>query len=252
MISKSRYYKLFEQYISYTDEKEATVREILKLIQPRSEWNFLDVGCGNGYMTIPTAVKVSQSVGIDINEHQLEQARKSAKRAGANIRFINSDWMDVELNEKFDFILSSHALYSPYFSGRMEKAIKKMLDCLAENGNLMIVHYSMTGNDYTMLKQFWQKINGTPIPYFRNVQNYKYVVAVLRKFGYKPKTKRLITYVTLPSIEESLFLVEWIFGVPYPKLAPDVQKEVINYLSRLKKRGKIVVSWHHNMVWVKK
>ncbi len=52
----------------------------------------LDAGCGGGRLTIALAQAGAQVTGIDTSEERLEQARRRAARADADIRLIEADF----------------------------------------------------------------------------------------------------------------------------------------------------------------
>ncbi|WP_027381673.1 peptide chain release factor N(5)-glutamine methyltransferase [Chryseobacterium daeguense] len=69
----------------------------------------LDIGTGSG--VIPLVLKkhfsLSEVTSIDISEKALETAKKNAAFHQLEVNFIHSDYLNFELNQKFDIIISN-------------------------------------------------------------------------------------------------------------------------------------------------
>ena len=68
----------------------------------------LDVGCGNGFVAYKIAQKAHSVFAIDINKSSIELAKRKYNRK--NIEYINSDILNYEFEEKFDYIILSNIL----------------------------------------------------------------------------------------------------------------------------------------------
>lgn len=66
----------------------------------------LELACGTGNITIPLAHKGYNITGLDISEDMLMVAKDKALNNKKNILFIQQDMIDLQLEEKFDCILS--------------------------------------------------------------------------------------------------------------------------------------------------
>ncbi|MBU5677028.1 class I SAM-dependent methyltransferase [Alkaliphilus sp. MSJ-5] len=66
----------------------------------------LEIACGTGNVTIPLAKKGYNILGLDISKDMLMIAKNKALENNINILFIEQDMIDLELEEKFDCILS--------------------------------------------------------------------------------------------------------------------------------------------------
>jgi len=96
----------------------------------------LEVGCGNGWLSAKLAsLKGSVIKGSDINNTELEQARKVFKEK-INLSFIEVDVRDIDPGEKFDDIIFAASIqYFPCF----ENVINTTLPLLSEEGEIHIL-----------------------------------------------------------------------------------------------------------------
>lgn len=68
----------------------------------------LDIGCGNGALTYDIAKKAGKVVGIDLNEKNIELAKK--RFSAPNIKYIVGNILKELPNESFDIIVLSNVL----------------------------------------------------------------------------------------------------------------------------------------------
>ncbi len=77
------------------------------MVQNRNKpHKILEIACGTGNVTIPLAKKGYNILGLDISKDMLMIAKNKALENNINILFIEQDMIDLELEEKFDCILS--------------------------------------------------------------------------------------------------------------------------------------------------
>jgi 2-polyprenyl-3-methyl-5-hydroxy-6-metoxy-1,4-benzoquinol methylase len=71
----------------------------------------LDVGCGNGALTLDLARRAREVVGVDQNARSIEEARRRAQAAGiVNARFVVGDAAAVPLESSPDCVVLSNVL----------------------------------------------------------------------------------------------------------------------------------------------
>lgn len=68
----------------------------------------LDIGCGNGFLTYDVAKKARSVTAIDLNEDNIEFAKKNFNRD--NIKYICGDATKLNFGEKSDVIILSNLL----------------------------------------------------------------------------------------------------------------------------------------------
>lgn len=90
-------------------ETELLVETALHCIAEQEGAKILDLGTGCGAIAIAIARERSDClvVATDISMPALEVARKNAKRHGADILFVHSDWYENVGNHRFDVIVAN-------------------------------------------------------------------------------------------------------------------------------------------------
>ena len=73
------------------------------------DFKILDVGTGSGIIpiTLKKHFKNAEISAMDISEKALEIAKKNAEFHQANIQFIQQDYLNTKLEEKYDIIISN-------------------------------------------------------------------------------------------------------------------------------------------------
>lgn len=73
----------------------------------------LDVGCGDGYVTLDLARRVPHGsvVGVDASPRMVETAASRAVPDGASVRFLVADARDLPFSGEFDVVVSFNALH---------------------------------------------------------------------------------------------------------------------------------------------
>lgn len=64
----------------------------------------LDLACGEGTFAVEIAKRGYQVTGVDLSPDMLRFAREKAKEAGVDVKFIEQDMRDLQLDEKFDLV----------------------------------------------------------------------------------------------------------------------------------------------------
>jgi len=96
----------------------------------------LDIGCYLGDFTARlTEVGIKKIVGVDVSKEAIKHARKRHPE----IKFIASNIIDLELNEKLDLVTASGVLNFNHLSKEeYTKAIVKISGLIRKNGYLII------------------------------------------------------------------------------------------------------------------
>lgn len=137
-------YKIKENYITRNPDPNDWVNHpngnILKIYSNLIKGNVLDFGCNHGACTFLLCdnKQVNKIIGIDLNKDSLDVALNTKKKYGnCNIDFICSNILDIELEEKFDTIVSFHTLEHIY-SNDIDFVLTKLFNSLNINGFFIV------------------------------------------------------------------------------------------------------------------
>lgn len=133
----SKLEKNFHKFKQVTREEFFIAEEIKKRVDISDTDTILDVGCADGNLSKSLTKNFANIVFLDVEEFDFSPQE----------RFIRSSFEEVELDEKFDLILSSHVWGHFYRNNTFSFCFKKALDLLKQNGKLIIVHNS--NKDFT-------------------------------------------------------------------------------------------------------
>lgn len=140
------YPRYFQKFLDHTDEKEVFVREISTEIKDAQAREMLDIGAGNGQLSIPLASLVSRYVAIERNDEH------AAKLRAAGLEVIQSVF-PCEVPGSFDFVLASHVL--SYRSQQDQRGfLHRAWNTVTKGGTFLVVTYrSEEEDDWTRLMQ---------------------------------------------------------------------------------------------------
>jgi 2-polyprenyl-3-methyl-5-hydroxy-6-metoxy-1,4-benzoquinol methylase len=93
--------------------------------------NVLDVGCGEGYLTLDLAQTYDVNIdAFDISENAIQYAKQ--KNSAANISYFAADLRDFETEKKYDLVICEEALY--YLNDiERKQAVQKFHSLLKDN-----------------------------------------------------------------------------------------------------------------------
>lgn len=99
---------------------------------PAGARSALDVGCGNGLLSVELLNSVPEVTGIDLDEGVLEDAR----RLSNEITWLQGDAMSYEFDQSFDMVVSVATLHHMPDLG---SALSRLADLTAPGGVLAVV-----------------------------------------------------------------------------------------------------------------
>ncbi|MCB8961702.1 MAG: class I SAM-dependent methyltransferase [Ardenticatenales bacterium] len=108
----------------------------------------LDAGCGTGRIAIELARRGCQTVGVDLDEVMLAQARQKAPE----LRWLNADLVTVTLNNRFDLILMAGNVMI-YLTPNTEAAVLANMASHLKPGGLLLAAFELTPTDWTARAQ---------------------------------------------------------------------------------------------------
>ncbi|PUB34588.1 release factor glutamine methyltransferase [Elizabethkingia sp. YR214] len=103
-------------------ETEELIKVILDKLPTDKKLKILDIGTGSGCIAITVAKHLKQAnvYALDYSEKALEIAKKNATLHNINIHFIQQDYLNTDISEVFDVIISN----PPYIGAEEEVDIE--------------------------------------------------------------------------------------------------------------------------------
>ena len=144
--SKEEFYWLISsmlvRYPAYKEELEIR-RKLMDLIVQEVEGKILDAGCGLGILTFRMALKdeVKKAVGIDSSCELINFCNHLRNRITEKAEFLCGDFLEVEFEEKFDYIVFLYTLHDYEPEPFLEKALK----ILRQEGRIIISDFDING-----------------------------------------------------------------------------------------------------------
>lgn len=114
---------------------KASVEKMLKLISGKKINNFIDIGCGNGWVVREFSKRegAEYCCGIDLSDEMINLAKSRRSR---NIEeYIATDFLGFESDRRFDLVFSMEVFY--YFND-IHQTLKKVKKLLSDDGVLLV------------------------------------------------------------------------------------------------------------------
>lgn len=128
-----------EQYIKNSQADQNFAQSLLSDIDLKGNENILDIGCGDGRITLELAKKVPKGnvIGIDPSDSMINKARKLTQNTDLdNIHFIQGNAETFAINEKFDIIVAIHVMH---WIKNQKQAFHNIFDHLTSNGKVYLM-----------------------------------------------------------------------------------------------------------------
>lgn len=229
--------ELFELFVKHTNEKKIILKKIIEIVKPKKTQTFLDCGCGTGEITIPLSKLVKKTVAVDIDDAILKKISEKGK-----IEFIQSKIEDLDLKEKFDFVVMSHIWRHIKFENR-GNIIRKILSYLKKNGKLILV---CSGESECKLIEIFGPRMG-----FKPLGGVKKLIEILNNLNLKFKNYKVHTKTWAKSVNE-MFKIKSYFVFDKRDRYFELEKEIKNYLRKFLKNNKIVIRTSSHILVINK
>lgn len=189
----------FGKWIENDDYPEKLIN---KVILKESD-TVLDLGCGEGTITIPLAKKSSNLTAVDLSEKMLEQITEKADNEGLNnINTIKMDLEDVNVNNigHHDVVVASRSVNSIF-------SVRKFLKNVNEIANkyVFITLYGPENKKYE--KVVAELLNKDR----RTYPHYSYIFNLLITMGIYPNAENLYceSLIEYEDVEDALDRIGW-------------------------------------------
>ncbi|AQX10490.1 peptide chain release factor N(5)-glutamine methyltransferase [Elizabethkingia ursingii] len=132
-------------------ETEELIEVILDKLPTDKELKILDIGTGSGCIAITIAKHLKQAnvYALDYSEKALEMAKKNAVLHNVNIHFIQQDYLNTELSEVFDVVISNPPYIGTEEEVDIENSVKDFEPMMAlfAPQNDVLAFYRKIAND---------------------------------------------------------------------------------------------------------
>ncbi|TRX60129.1 methyltransferase domain-containing protein [Fulvivirga sp. M361] len=168
----------FTRYTRIVDIKRLKfITENLKWIQPENA-KILDVGCGNGNMSIQLGMLGYNVLGVDISEKAIKKAKETNTQPNVDFKVISAEDLVAE-GTKYDAIICSEVLEHLDNPSALLHTINEILK---DNGSLVVTVPNGNGPRETLMTK--------PMQWMQRNDNWlwKFTKSFKRALGYDGKT----------------------------------------------------------------
>jgi ubiquinone/menaquinone biosynthesis C-methylase UbiE len=189
----------FNRWMEYDDYPQKMVEKI----KVNPEYSVLDIGCGNGAVTIPIAENVDNVTAMDLSSEMIEFLKENARKDGLfNINCVHSSWEEVEIDDlgKFDVVIASRSL------GGVPDIKKELMKI--NKVSKKYVYITLWGVN---ARGFEKDVNNVIGREFHQHPDYSYVVNILHQIGIYANVEMLgcRKRPCYADMEEVLDLIKW-------------------------------------------
>jgi len=123
---------------SYSVTPRKHIVSILDLISFKSQQNFLDIGCGKGYVCrIASEYPFNKIDGIEYSSRLFSIAIKNMKTLGIkNVNIYNVDAREFKMYDKYNV----YYMFNPFSEDTFKVVINKIVNCIGDRKIILIYH----------------------------------------------------------------------------------------------------------------
>ncbi len=229
-----------DEYAKFSSQQEKWADELLAKIDLKGNENVLDLGCGDGRITVKIAEAVENGsvVGVDNSEDMIRRAaHRFSRDKYPNLAFRVMDAKELHLNEEFDVVFSNAALH---WVDDHKKVMEAIFYCLKSGGRFLI-QTGGTGNaaaafetvrEMSMLDEWSRYLKEAKSPYnFPSDKDYEILIPLT---GFKPVRIELLTKdMVHDGIDgfKGFIRTTWL---PYTQRIPEDKREKFIYDSAMR------------------
>ncbi len=142
-IAQTMHYTGAPWLIRETREKEESTQRFLQELKVEKGWTLCDLGCGNGYYSLPLARMVGSEgkvIGVDIQPEMLEMLeRRAAERGIQNIETLQGTFVDPRVDPNTIDLLILVDVYHEF--SHPEQMLEKIRESLKPDGQVALLEF---------------------------------------------------------------------------------------------------------------
>ena len=200
-----------ETYLSRSAFEIRIRREtVQELVSPPCDARILDIGCGDGSISLPFLTEKTRVTLVDLSSSMLSIAKsKASPELAGNVETINQDFMKASFEpSSFDVIFCigvlAHVVSPSAFIEKMVPLLKPggsiVIECTDSNQVLYIFE--------SLFYKVWGLLRPAKYTSFKEVP-YREIAKILCRYGLQPKT--VFRYIApLPGVHR-LFGQDWLY-----------------------------------------
>lgn len=151
------YTRAFEVFLATTNEKKVLLEELQKIIKEDNVQSLLDIGPGNGDLSIPLSREVEHYVGVE----PIDVYAQKLQAAGLHI--INQPF-PADILEHFDMVLACHVI--SFTDTDIPEFLNAAWERIVSGGTMVVVTHSGAESDWGRLTATLEQKD---LPYHRAV-----------------------------------------------------------------------------------
>lgn len=109
-----------------------------KQVQIRTDFEILDVGCGDGRHALELAASGCNVTGLDLSRSLLERGLALANERDVPVRFIEADMREMNFERRFDLVMCLNSTFGYFEDAENLRVLRAMARALKPGGHLIL------------------------------------------------------------------------------------------------------------------
>lgn len=141
---------------SRSSEKIDLIVDWIDQMLGKSNIDILDLGCGPGLYAERFAKKGHKLTGIDFSENSIKYAKKSAAEKNLNIEYIQMDYRELKIKEKYDLAVLIYLDFCVFNPDDANIVLQNIYRSLKTKGMLLLDVINERNIDSKIMPQSWE------------------------------------------------------------------------------------------------
>ena len=191
----------FEFFLARTDEKAVLIQEISSDIKKYNVQSLLDIGAGNGLLSIPISKKVQTYLAVEPNENFV----RNLKEAGLQV--IHAGF-PLPIPGEYDMVLLSHIISHKQES--FEPFLKESWKLVKQDGVLLTITFRGQEDDWTMLlKEIGEDLGD------HHRKSFNAMIEFFNNLG-EVKTRKVVSHIYAKNTADMIQALSFVYSNAIP------------------------------------